>query len=113
MNRFTYLADVVTLELAPEKCVGCGLCAIVCPHAVLQMNGSRAAIIRRDDCMECGACAMNCPTGAIAVDAGVGCAAGIINAALGRTGADCCCVIEPRTNGDSQSPEKSKGIGCC
>lgn len=39
-------------------------------------------------------CVRNCPAGAITVKAGVlACAAGIINAALGRKG-DCCCVVE-------------------
>jgi ferredoxin len=45
--------------------------------------------------MECGACAMNCPDGAIRVDAGVGCASGLINEwlqerKLRRPGGDCC-----------------------
>lgn len=54
-----------------------------------------AKIINRDACMECGACVQNCPADAITVDAGVGCAAAVINAALGRKG-ECCCVIEPK-----------------
>jgi len=57
--------------------------------------------------MECGACAMNCPTDALTVQAGVGCAAAVINAALGRDGA-CCCVVE--TPGDS---ENIRGKICC
>jgi ferredoxin len=30
-------------------------------------------------CLECGACSTNCPVAAIHVDAGVGCAIGLIN----------------------------------
>jgi ferredoxin len=90
-----YLADVVTLELAAEQCNGCGMCAVVCPHRVFAMEGRRARIVDRDRCIECGACARNCPAGAIRVRAGVGCASGVILAALGRSG-DCCCSPESR-----------------
>ncbi len=90
MNRFIYLKDVVTLALDPEKCMGCGLCVVVCPHAVMRLNGDKACIDNRDACMECGACAQNCPAEAITVEAGVGCAAAIINAAVGRTDSVCC-----------------------
>jgi NAD-dependent dihydropyrimidine dehydrogenase PreA subunit len=93
MEQLIYLKDVVTLELEEEKCSGCGMCLIVCPHAVLGMNEKHVKIEHRDACMECGACAKNCPTDALSVQAGVGCAAAVINAALGREG-DCCCVIE-------------------
>lgn len=96
MGQLTYLKDVVTLALDPEKCVGCGMCLIVCPHAVFSMNNGLVRIENRDGCMECGACANNCPTGAVTVQAGVGCAAAVINTALGCSGSSCCCVIEPR-----------------
>ncbi len=93
MGQLVYLKNVVTLELEEEKCSGCGVCLIVCPHAVLGMNEKHVQIEHRDACMECGACAKNCPTDALSVQAGVGCAAAVINAALGREG-DCCCVLE-------------------
>ncbi|NCO59428.1 MAG: ferridoxin [Deltaproteobacteria bacterium CG_4_8_14_3_um_filter_51_11] len=93
MNWMKYLADVVTLQFHKEKCVGCLTCMEVCPQGVFMRDNGRVAVKNRDDCMECGACARNCPAGAITVKAGVGCAAGIINAALGRKG-DCCCVVE-------------------
>ena len=97
MEKLRYLKDVVTLALDAERCVGCGLCADVCPRGVLSLDNGRAAIIDRDACMECGACAMNCPAGAITVQSGVGCAAAVINSMLGRTGGDCCCVIEQKS----------------
>lgn len=102
-----YLKNVTTLELDQEKCTGCGMCLIVCPHAVLIMNNGKAQINTPDSCMECGACAVNCPTDALTVQAGVGCAAAVINAALGRDGA-CCCVVEPP--GD---PQNNRGKICC
>ena len=88
-----YLKDVVTLKLDRKICSGCGMCMVVCPHAVFGTNGGRVHIENKDNCMECGACSMNCPTGALSVQSGVGCAAAVINSALGREGA-CCCVIE-------------------
>jgi Pyruvate/2-oxoacid:ferredoxin oxidoreductase delta subunit len=94
MGKFAYLSNVVTLALDQEKCVGCGMCEIVCPHAVMVVAQGQAEIIDRDACMECGACARNCPTEAVTVRAGVGCAAAVINSALGRTASSCCCVEE-------------------
>ena len=79
MRGFAYLPGVATLELDRETCIGCGICPTVCPHTVLEMQGPKAAVIDRDSCMECGACALNCPVKAIRVDAGVGCAGGLIN----------------------------------
>ena len=94
MSKFIYLKDVVTLQLDVEKCVGCGLCVLVCPRAVLKMDSKKVQIDERDACMECGACAKNCPVEAITVQAGVGCAAAVINAALGRTQGVCCDISD-------------------
>ena len=79
MKGFRYLAGVVTLELSEGACIGCGRCVEVCPHQVFEIEGKRAKLADRDACMECGACALNCPVAAISVDAGVGCATGLIN----------------------------------
>jgi NAD-dependent dihydropyrimidine dehydrogenase PreA subunit len=91
MNGLVYLPDVVTLELDTEKCNGCRMCMIVCPHAVFEMANKKAVIRHKDYCMECGACAKNCPEGAIMVKSGVGCAAGIINGLLRGTEPTCDC----------------------
>lgn len=96
-----YLADVTTLAYDAEKCSGCGRCIEVCPRGVFEMREKRAAITDRDFCMECGACALNCAFGAISVNAGVGCAAAIINSML--TGGPPTCGCE---GGDS-------GAVCC
>jgi NAD-dependent dihydropyrimidine dehydrogenase PreA subunit len=59
MSTFVYLKDVVTLQLDPTKCVGCGMCLVVCPHAVFSLNHDRnAQIENRDGCMECGVLAL-------------------------------------------------------
>lgn len=78
MKGFRYLTNVSTLELDQEACIGCGRCVEVCPHQVLALDERKARVEDLDACMECGACATNCPTGAIRVDAGVGCAAGLV-----------------------------------
>jgi ferredoxin len=91
VNRLRYLSGVTTLATDPEACAGCGACLEVCPHQILALEDGRITVTDRDACMECGACATNCPTGAISVQAGVGCAAAVIGTALGRGGGDACC----------------------
>jgi NAD-dependent dihydropyrimidine dehydrogenase PreA subunit len=91
MNGLVYLKNVVTLELDQEKCNGCRMCIIVCPHAVFAIENKRAVIINKNFCMECGACEKNCPENAIFVRSGVGCAAGIINGILRGTEPTCDC----------------------
>ena len=95
MTGLRYLPNVVTLELDPQKCGGCGVCTTVCPHAVLAIDDGKARIADRDGCMECGACALNCPTGALSVNSGVGCVTAIIVGALRGTKPDCACSSGP------------------
>jgi len=71
-----------SLMLDTDLCTGCGMCHMVCPHRVFQINDRKAQIVKSSSCMECGACRMNCPAGAIKVDSGVGCAAAMIWASL-------------------------------
>jgi NAD-dependent dihydropyrimidine dehydrogenase PreA subunit len=94
MGGFSYLKNVVTLDMDSSKCTGCGLCSIVCPHGVFKIKGKNAMIADRDACMECGACARNCPEGAIDVNAGVGCATAFIIGALRGTEPTCDCSGE-------------------
>lgn len=91
MNGLVYLSDVVTLELDSSSCNGCRMCIMVCPHAVFEMENQKAVIKRKDFCMECGACALNCAQGAIKVNSGVGCAAGVINGLIRGTEPTCDC----------------------
>ena len=113
MGELVYLKDVVTLRLDQEKCMGCGTCLTVCPHQVLAVNNGVLDIVRKDLCMECGACAKNCPVEALYVKAGVGCAAAVINYALGRKSSSCCCVIEPDDDAGKNKVEmRAKGEIC-
>ena len=107
MGQLLYLPDVVTLELDAERCNGCAMCIVVCPHAVFEMADKRAHIAKRDACMECGACQLNCSEEAISVEAGVGCAAAIINGLLGRESSNCCCVVDP------DGKQKANQTGSC
>lgn len=86
----TYLKNVVTLELDAERCIGCGQCINVCPHQVFAMAGDKVRFANRDGCMECGACALNCPVEALKVNAGVGCAAAIIQGWITGKEPSCC-----------------------
>jgi len=118
-----YLSDVTTLHLFDDRCTGCGMCAVVCPHGVFAMDNGLARITDRDACMECSACSRNCPEEAISVQAGVGCAQAVISGALGRSSA--CCDLEvhetnlsdcaPNEAGceDVKKPRSLNGSGCC
>jgi ferredoxin len=86
-----YLKNVTTLMLDEGKCAGCGMCTDVCPHGVLEAVGRKVRIRDRDGCMECGACAMNCLSGAMTVEAGVGCAYAIIKGSLTGSEPTCGC----------------------
>lgn len=42
MTEFHYLEDVVTLECDREKCIGCGMCTVVCPHGVFILKDKKS-----------------------------------------------------------------------
>jgi len=92
--KHSYLKDVTTLVYETEKCMGCGMCVIVCPHGVFDINEGKAFITDKESCMECGACVMNCPAGAIEVKAGVGCAAAIIYSWFTGNEPTCGCSLD-------------------
>ena len=98
-----------TLQYDSELCINCGMCVIVCPHAVFASGERVPRLVRRKACMECGACQRNCPASAITVNSGVGCAAAMIRAALtGRKEATCGSGI-----GSSCCSEDGKATSCC
>ena len=122
MTYLQYIKDVVTLKYDEDKCIGCGMCELVCPHAVFIIEGSKARITDINNCMECGACEMNCPVDAISVRAGVGCAAGVIAGTYGGAG-DCCdCAVNINdldsekvnvNRTDDDDDDKCGGGSCC
>jgi NAD-dependent dihydropyrimidine dehydrogenase PreA subunit len=84
-----YLKNMSSIRFNPEKCKGCARCVEVCPHGVFDMKDNRAVLQDKDGCMECGACQRNCSFGAIEVEAGVGCAAAILQSM--KTGGEATC----------------------
>ncbi len=103
-----YLKNVATLKLDEEKCIGCKMCLIVCPHRVFSFSDSRAEITNFDLCMECGACMMNCPTGALEVRAGVGCAYAILRSRLKGGEPTCGCSAD-----ETVSCCADEDVSCC
>ena len=115
MGQMIYLKDVVTLKLDQERCIGCGICLLVCPHAVMSLSNGKVDVVNRDACMECGACARNCPVEALKVRSGVGCAAAVINSMFGRKKSSCCCVVdvEDESSQPSECSQDANPTGCC
>ena len=116
MTTFQYLKDVVTLAYDEDKCIGCGMCEVVCPHGVFIVESGKARITDRDNCMECGACEMNCPVEAITVRAGVGCAAGIIAGTYSGSNSDCNCSVnlsQLQNKPSNGNHNRESGKSCC
>ena len=90
MPELRYYENVAQLLLDGSICTGCGMCTIVCPHAVFEIKEKKSHIVDHGACMECGACSQNCKSGAITVKPGVGCAAAIIAASLSSKKDICC-----------------------
>ncbi len=49
---------------AEKACVGCGVCAAVCPEKALALSGGRVAA-DHPRCVACGRCVEACPSGAL------------------------------------------------
>ena len=56
--------------LQPEKCVGCGLCAKMCPPATLKIVDGKARF-DYPGCIRCFCCQEHCPQGAITIRKGI------------------------------------------
>jgi heterodisulfide reductase subunit A len=48
-------------------CIGCNVCAIICPYEAIKKNEKEIAEVNEDACKGCGICAAQCPQNAIAM----------------------------------------------
>ncbi len=84
MHGYRYIEGTATLEVDRQRCVGCGMCIVVCPHRIFAFAADGLEVQDANLCMECGACARNCPVKAITVTPGVGCAAALLAPLVNR-----------------------------
>lgn len=49
-----------------EKCVGCGICKIVCGYKAIEIENKKA-VIDIERCFGCGVCTSKCPTKALSI----------------------------------------------
>mgnify|MGYP005847401839 CR=1 FL=1 len=69
LNRFIQQKVYVI----PEKCIGCGQCAEVCPFGIFKKEEKKYFAAEPKRCIECSACKKNCPTNAIIMEEVEGC----------------------------------------
>jgi len=50
-----------------EKCIGCGMCAQICPAGLFKITNGKAKTVK-GTCLGCKACEMQCPAQAIIVE---------------------------------------------
>ncbi|MCH2106062.1 MAG: patatin-like phospholipase family protein [Planctomycetes bacterium] len=61
--------DFVSIHLDPARCVGCGMCEMVCETEAFWAQGEKATVrkLSNYECTRDHACARNCPTDAISL----------------------------------------------
>ena len=58
---------LITYEIIPEKCPGCGLCTKYCPQNAISGQRKEPYTIDTEKCIRCGLCLSACRLGAISV----------------------------------------------
>ncbi len=61
--------DFVSIRIDPTRCIGCGMCEMVCETEAYWARGEKASVrkLRNYECTRDHACARNCPTDAISL----------------------------------------------
>jgi len=59
-------ADKAIIDV--DLCIGCNVCAVVCPFDAVRKNEDNVAEVGTDLCKGCGICAARCPTRAISME---------------------------------------------
>jgi NADH-quinone oxidoreductase subunit F len=58
---------LITYEIIPEKCPGCGLCAKYCPTGAIAGERKQPHVIDQEKCIRCGLCHNVCRLDAVSV----------------------------------------------
>jgi 2-oxoacid:acceptor oxidoreductase delta subunit (pyruvate/2-ketoisovalerate family) len=64
----TDLCDADKAVVDSDLCIGCNVCAVVCPFDAVKKDDDNIAQVDRDLCKGCGICAARCPTRAISME---------------------------------------------
>jgi len=64
------MLDIPQIEVNPDICSGCGICAAMCNYGAIKLEKSDnglVAVIDEPKCKRCGVCSAACPTDAITI----------------------------------------------
>jgi len=58
----------MTISIDTEQCESTGVCAMVCPEDIIEIQDSKPVVINNQACTSCFKCAESCISNAIYVD---------------------------------------------